>query len=102
MERGWIKLWRKLEDSHVFQNEGLLKVFVWMLMRANSKKGHFPLKVGKGETIVTVQPGQFVCGRNSAGRALKMHPETARKRIAKLARLGVCKIESTFVIMWSS
>ena len=95
MERGWVKLWRKLEDSPVFQNEALLKVFIWCVMKANTEKRHIPLKIGKGTTEVTVQRGQFIFGRNTAGKALNMHPETARKRMAKLARLGVLKIEST-------
>ena len=35
---GWIKLHRKTLDSKVFQNEKLLKTFVWCLLKASHKE----------------------------------------------------------------
>ena len=34
---GWIKLHRKLLTSNVFDNEKLLKVWIWCLMKATHK-----------------------------------------------------------------
>jgi hypothetical protein len=87
MERGWIKLWRKSEDSRVFQNEGLWKVWTWCLMQA-AHEGHWvPIKVGKVITEVWVEPGQFIFGRNSAAKRLRMAPSTVWKRMLKLENM---------------
>lgn len=41
-----------------------------------------------------VGPGQFVFGRKSAAKELKMKPSTVRKRIIKLKNMRNCDIES--------
>ena len=86
MDRGYIKLFRKTLDSRVFQNEGLLKVWIWCLLKANHKKCWVSLKVGRGTTEILLQPGQFVFGRYSAAKQLKMAPSTVWKRIKKLEK----------------
>lgn len=35
---GWIKLHRKLISSNVFDNEKVLKVWIWCLMKATHKE----------------------------------------------------------------
>lgn len=95
MNRGYIRIWRKIEDSAVFQSEGLLKVFIWCLIRANHKGGWVSVRTGKGVTEVRIEPGQFIFGRKSAANRLKMNPETVRKRIHKLEKLGICTTQST-------
>lgn len=84
MDQGWIKLYRKLLESRVFQNEGLLKVWVWCLLKANHEGKWVSLKTGKGITEVWVNPGEFIFGRKKAAKELKMNPETIRKRTQKL------------------
>ena len=81
---GWIKLFRKIERSEVFQNEGLLKVWIWCLIRANHQNHWIPMKRGKGTTQVFVRRGQFIFGRESASKALKMPESTVQDRIVKL------------------
>lgn len=88
VDRGWVKLWRRSLDSEVFQNDGLWKVWTWCLMRASHKEQHLPVKTGRGTTTVTLKPGQFLYGRNSAARELGMAPSTLRNRIARLKKLG--------------
>ena len=87
MERGWVKLWRKLLDSEIFQNEGLLKVAVWALLKANHKEAWVPLKTGRGKTTVHLKPGQFIFGRRTAAKELKMPASSARNRFSALERL---------------
>lgn len=95
MYRGWISLWRKLIDSRIFQNEGLLKVWIWCLLKASRIERWIPVKTGRGETEVFLKPGQFIYGRKSAAKELKMNPETVRKRMNKLKSLENITIEST-------
>lgn len=94
MNRGYIKLWRKIEDSAVFQNEGLLKVFLWCLLRANHKDAFVQVRTGRGFSEVKLLPGTFLFGRESAAKELHMSPSTVWKRILKLKKLDFLNIES--------
>ena len=86
MDRGWVKLWRKLLDSEIFQNEGVLKVAIWALLRANHRAVWVPVKTGRGKTVVHLQPGQFIFGRRTAAKELKMPPSTFRNRLHFLTK----------------
>jgi hypothetical protein len=93
MNRGYVKLWRKIYDSPVFKNVGLLKVFVWCLIRANHKETWVTIKIGQGFTEVKLQPGSFLFGRESAARELHMPATTVWKRMLKLEKLEILNIQ---------
>jgi len=80
----WLKLWRKSLDSAVFADANLWKVWCWCLMKANHKITHVPVSTGRGNTIVTLTPGQFIYGRAAASKALKMPGTSVEGRLAKL------------------
>uniref|UniRef100_A0A6H1ZX57 Uncharacterized protein n=1 Tax=viral metagenome TaxID=1070528 RepID=A0A6H1ZX57_9ZZZZ len=94
MDRGYVKLWRKTLDSRIFKNEGLLKVWVWCLMRANHKTNWVSVVTGRGETEVKIEPGQFVFGRKTAAKELRMKEPTVQKRIVKLKNMQNIDIKS--------
>ena len=94
MERGFVKLWRKTQDSRVFKNPNLLKVWVWCLMRANYKEDWVTIKTGRGENQVRVKPGEFVFGRKAASRELGMPESSVWKRMVKLKKLKNVNIKS--------
>ena len=48
MTEGWIRLWRKLLKSVIFDDEGLLKVWIWCLLKASFKRGWVSVKTGRG------------------------------------------------------
>ena len=56
MNRGYVHLWRMVKDSAVFQNEGLFKVFVWCLLRANYREQYVLVKTGRGCSEVKLLP----------------------------------------------
>ncbi len=93
-DEGWIKLHRKSVHSQVFQSDGLWKVWTWCLMKANHEDIWMPVTTGKGTTELLVKRGQFVFGRKSAAKALKMDESTVYKRMMKLKNMGNCNIES--------
>lgn len=95
MNQGYIRLHRKTLDSQVFQNEGLFKVWMWCLLRANYKEQWVLIKTGRGTTEVHLLPGQFIFGRKTAAKSLKMKPSTVWKRIVKLKNMGNLNIESS-------
>ena len=88
-DEGWIKLHRKLVKSRVFQNASLLKVFIWCLLKASHEKEWVPIKTGRGETEVEVDPGQFIFGRKGAAKKLKMPLSSIRNRIEKLKNMQI-------------
>jgi len=64
------------------------------LLSANHDGEWVSIKVGRKETEVWVEPGQFIFGRFSAAKKLKMSPSTSWKRIKKLENIGNLNIKS--------
>ncbi len=83
---GWICLHRKIIDSMVFQNEGLLKVWIWCLAKANHEIIWIPVSTGRGSSIVKVEPGQFIFGRKTAAKELKMKESSVHYRMKILEK----------------
>ncbi len=90
----YLKLYRKMLDSQVFNNEGLLKVWIWCLCKASFKRRFVSVKIGTSETEVEIFPGQFIFGRNKAAKKLKMKASNVRNRIEKLKKLKNLDIKS--------
>lgn len=90
MADGWIKLHRKLKDSACFQNEKLLKVWVWCLLKAT----HSDRKQMVGRKEVDILPGQFPTGRLKAASELNMKPSTAWEYLLLLQSQGNIDIKS--------
>lgn len=82
-------------DERVFANPNLWQVWTWCLMKANHTEQIWsPIKTGRGYTEVEVMPGQFVFGRHTAAKELKMKPSTIWKRMLKLQNLSFLNIQS--------
>lgn len=93
MTRGYVRLWRKTIDDAVFQDARLFKVFTWCLLKATHKVISIPVSTGRGQTIVTLDPGQLIFGRHSASRELEMPPSSIRDRLERLRRLQILDIK---------
>jgi hypothetical protein len=87
---GYIKLYRKLLDNPIFQNEKILKVFIWCLLKASYTE-HEQL-VGLQKVIL--HPGQFVYGRLKASEELKIKPSTCNDIITWLKREQIIDIKT--------
>lgn len=59
MHRGYIKIWRKIQDSFIWQNPKALVLFTHLLMEANYKDTEFMMNYKK----LILKRGQLVCGR---------------------------------------
>jgi len=81
---GWVKLHRQLRQSAVFDNPKLLKVWIWILLKATHKERQQIV----GRRTVTLQPGQFIFGRYAAAEELDMSPSTVRDYMQLLAEMG--------------
>ena len=86
---GWIKIHRKLLESNVFDNEKVLKIWIWCLLKAT----HTEQKPIIGMQIVKLKPGQFIFGRDKAAAELKMKPSTVYKYLRVLKNNGNINIK---------
>lgn len=87
----WIKMHRKLMDSKVFDNEKMLKFWVWALLKAQ----HQQTEIYLGYQQITLQPGEFVFGRIAAAEDLKMGESVVYRILSELVKLGNLNIKST-------
>ena len=88
---GYITLHRKIMENPVWQNEGILKLFLYLLLMANHEQNRF-LWNGQEQTI---ERGQFLTGRFALAEALQQNPSTVKKRLKILENLGILTIKST-------
>lgn len=86
----WIKLYRKLLQSPIFENEKALKIWVWCLLKASYKDREQLV----GLQIVKLKSGQFVFGRKKASEELKMTESIIYKYIKLLEDLQMISIKS--------
>ncbi|WP_117168851.1 DnaD domain-containing protein [Paraliobacillus sediminis] len=57
--QGYIKLYRKMMKSQVWEDPNYLKLWMYCLMKASHKEHEILV----GETMVNLKPGQFITGR---------------------------------------
>ena len=94
MINGFIKLHRILLDSEIFASEKGLKIWLWILLKANYKQRFVPLKIGKGEKTVKIKRGQFLFGRFSAEEELNINGSTIYKWLKKMEANDMIKLDS--------
>lgn len=87
MDRGWIKLYRRIEDSPVWADDHLFKLFTWILLRVTRKSIALSVPTGRGTQIVNLQPGQVMIGRKTLSEKLRWPEGTTRHRLARLVEI---------------
>lgn len=91
---GWIKLHRVLLDSFAFAHPTTLKIWVWILLKANHCKKYTTIQIGFGIEQITLNPGQLLFGRAKAEEELCIDGSTIYKHLQKLKNEGNILIES--------
>lgn len=91
MHRGYIKTYRCLIDSAVWQNEKLLKTWMWCLIKAV----HTPQEVAVGLQTVPLLAGQFLFGRERAARETGYPESSIWRYIKTLEKFGMLNIKTT-------
>jgi len=92
MKKGYIKLYRKTIESPIFMHEGMLKLWVLCLLKANHKQTDFVLP-GILKPI-TLKPGQFITGR------YELHRDYHQADIQKRKYSRKCKPTPYTLIRW--
>lgn len=62
---GYIKVWRKIEQTSIFTSSEAVHVFLFLLVRANRKKRTVVI----GNQVVELKPGQLATGRKAIADA---------------------------------
>lgn len=90
MNLGYVRLYRNLINSQIFQNEKLLKIFIWCLLKATYKERTQIV----GRTSIELKEGQFIFGRNKAALELDMPPSTLWDYMKLLKNMKTISIKS--------
>lgn len=92
-EGDWIKLHRSLLDSEVFADADLLKVWVWVLLRAAYCPRLVTVRTGRGVKSVRLDVGQFIFGAHSAAEELIMPKSTVQDRMKRLETMRNIRVQ---------
>lgn len=82
MHRGYIKLWRKLEDSAVFRDAHAYHLFSWLLIQAQYHSDKYSTSFKDGNLYL--KKGECIFGRNIVADALQTPPSTIRNALDRL------------------
>lgn len=91
MERGYIKLWRKLLDSGLLMNGPAWQVFGYLMLKASHKDASF-LMAG---TAVNILAGQAIIGRKKAADDLGLSEQNIRTALKLLEKLEIINQQPT-------
>jgi hypothetical protein len=87
MNRGYIKLWRKIVDWDWFSDANTLQLFLYLLCRANHKTSHYHgTQINKGDVVF---------GRLQAAKDLHSTERQIRTGISHLKSTGEIAIKTT-------
>lgn len=90
MNSGYIKLYRNILNSAIFQNEKLLRIFIWCLLKASHKEREQIV----GRQVINLKEGQFIFGRKIAASELGIPPSTLWDYIKLMEKMKIISIKS--------
>jgi hypothetical protein len=91
LNRGYVKVWRKIEDSGLIQLPNTLALFMHLLLNAT----HKDRKVGTSTGVVELKRGQFISGRIALAARLEQTERQVRTSLTRLEELGIISIQTT-------
>ena len=91
MDRGYLKIWRKIEDSGLMQMPNTLALFMFLLLRST----HKTRKIGTPIGVVDLLPGQYISGRTKLAFELEQTEQEIRTGLDRLEKLEILTIKTT-------
>ena len=88
---GWLKLYRSILDSAVFQDAEILKVWIWLLCNVAFEQ-HDTICYGK---VIHLKPGQIATGRKKIAQCTDLNENKVYRALTSLKSLGNIEIKST-------
>jgi hypothetical protein len=92
---GWVKIYRQILESEIFANSKALKIFIWLILKANIKTRFIPLKIGAGDSTVKIEYAQLLFGRFKAEEELGIDGSIIYKWLKKMEEMQMIKIQSS-------
>jgi hypothetical protein len=91
MNRGYVKVWRKIEDSGLIQLPNTLALFMHLLLNAT----HKDRKVGTTTGVIELKRGQFISGLHKLSSKLEQSDRQIRTSVERLVKLGIITVKAT-------
>lgn len=91
MQRGYIKIWRKIEDSGLMDNAEVCRLFLHLLLKASAKRRKWLV----GASSVELLPGQIITGRKKLAADLRSTERKVRTCLAALENMGIIDQRAT-------
>ena len=91
MNRGYIKLWRKIEDSGLLGNAELCQLFMFLMVKVT----HKPRKIIVGPQAIALKPGQYFAGRKQLACELNSTEQKIRTALSTLQKLEIINQQPT-------
>jgi hypothetical protein len=91
MNRGYVKVWRKVQDSGLMQMPNTFALFMHILFSAT----HKDIKVGTSNGVIELKRGQYISGLIRLSSELKQSIQEIRTSLKRLEALSVISIKST-------
>jgi hypothetical protein len=91
VNRGYIRVWRKIEDGGIMGNADVCQLFLHLLLKAASK----PRRQIIGASLVSLEAGQAVVGRKQLAAELGSSEARVRAALAFLEQAGVIRRRAT-------
>lgn len=88
---GWLKLYRSILDSAVFQDPEVLKVWIWLLCNVAFEQ-HDTMCYGK---VIHLKPGQIATGRKKIAQCTDLNENKVYRALTALKSLGNIEIKAT-------
>lgn len=88
---GWLKLYRSILDSAVFQDAEILKVWIWLLCNVAFEQ-HDTICYGK---VIHLKPGQIATGRKKIAQCTDLNENKVYRALTGLKSLGNIEIKAT-------
>lgn len=91
MDRGWIKLWRKILDNGLMQDHKTFSLWIWILLNVTHKK----IKYRAYGKEIELLPGQRVISYRPLAEELNMGVRSIRTSLKNLVKYGNLTLKST-------
>ena len=88
---GWLKLYRSILDSAVFQDAEILKVWIWLLCNVAFEQ-HDTVCYGK---VIHLKTGQIATGRKKIAQCTDLNENKVYRALTVLKSLGNIEIKAT-------
>lgn len=98
MNRGYIKLWRKSQESEVFEaGPELWYLWTYILTQVCGKPHRFVIRKSGLQNQILLDSGQMFFSDSSLSKKLKMKTPTLKKRLGKLVQMGMITRRTVYV-----